>query len=238
MKRRSRDERRGLNPSDHIDWKSGGSCGAQALIYMRQASLTRETKDLTAAIGREQKAFQLALSRPALTVLADWRASGADKQKLHFIVVVINCGTEPANIKSIELMVDGRILLTPRPEDYAEVAQAIALRDLMSEWPNRRISDRIKSETGAILIVVEAERLQATECGISTPQRIIGQLWPGEVLGQKPRTLLSIGRSIYFRWKYRAGREARVDWSGWKVGPVGSGAVKKLLLGCGGRPRR
>jgi len=38
----------------------------------------------------------------------------------------------------------------------------------------------LESEQGAILLVVEAQELKATRQGISTPQRIAGQRWPGD----------------------------------------------------------
>jgi hypothetical protein len=38
----------------------------------------------------------------------------------------------------------------------------------------------IESETGAIIIAVECKELAPTERAISTPERIIGQRWPGE----------------------------------------------------------
>jgi len=38
----------------------------------------------------------------------------------------------------------------------------------------------LESEQGAILLVVEAQELKATRQGISTPQRITGQRWPGD----------------------------------------------------------
>lgn len=82
---------------------------------------------------------------------------------------------------------------------------------------------RIESATGAILIVVEAEHLQATECGISTPERIFAQLWPGETFERKkPRTVVSIWRAVYYRWRWgKARRVARVDRSGWGSGAGG-----------------
>jgi hypothetical protein len=91
----------------------------------------------------------------------------------------------------------------------------------------------IESETGAILIVVEAERLQVTPSGVSTPGRVWGQVWPGEKFDQKPRTLLSIWRSISFRWRFRKLRRLnRVDRSGWEsVPPVG--LIRWLLFGRG-----
>jgi hypothetical protein len=38
----------------------------------------------------------------------------------------------------------------------------------------------IESEKGAIIIAVECKELTPTECAISTPERIMGQRWPGE----------------------------------------------------------
>ena len=39
----------------------------------------------------------------------------------------------------------------------------------------------LESRKGAILIAVEAKQLNPTREGISTPQRIMGQRWPGEM---------------------------------------------------------
>jgi hypothetical protein len=83
---------------------------------------------------------------------------------------------------------------------------------------------RMESEMGAILIVVEAEHLQATECGISTPERIMGQVWPGETVERERRTVRSICRGIYFRWRWRKVlRVKRVDRSGWGSGEMMGG---------------
>ena len=38
----------------------------------------------------------------------------------------------------------------------------------------------LHSPTGAVAIAVESGRLQATQEAISTPERIMGQRWPGE----------------------------------------------------------
>jgi hypothetical protein len=38
------------------------------------------------------------------------------------------------------------------------------------------------SRDGAILILVQSNDLEAHDCGISTPQRIMGQRWPGEAI--------------------------------------------------------
>jgi hypothetical protein len=59
---------------------------------------------------------------------------------------------------------------------------------------------RVESDEGAIVIVVEAPRLIATSRGISTPERIMGQRWPGE---RPPRkTIGSMIGSIYLRIKW------------------------------------
>jgi hypothetical protein len=61
---------------------------------------------------------------------------------------------------------------------------------------------RLRSDTGAIVVVVESERLESTERGRSTPERIIGQRWPGESVGGRGRTLLSVMCSIYYRLRW------------------------------------
>ena len=40
----------------------------------------------------------------------------------------------------------------------------------------------LQTETGAIVLVVEAHTLEANSRGISTPERINGQTWPSDVL--------------------------------------------------------
>jgi hypothetical protein len=59
---------------------------------------------------------------------------------------------------------------------------------------------RVESDEGAILIVVDAPRLIATSRGYSTPERIMGQCWPGD----RPRrkTLSSMIRSLRFRIRW------------------------------------
>jgi redox-sensitive bicupin YhaK (pirin superfamily) len=39
-----------------------------------------------------------------------------------------------------------------------------------------------KSDSGAILLIVEAEQLSAHERGISSPERIAGQSWPSDAV--------------------------------------------------------
>jgi hypothetical protein len=68
----------------------------------------------------------------------------------------------------------------------------------------------IRSVEGAVVILVEAPRLKATARGISTPQRIMRQRWPGE---RPPRkTLKKAVRSFYWRvrlWRARLPRVLR-----------------------------
>jgi hypothetical protein len=81
----------------------------------------------------------------------------------------------------------------------------------------------IASQAGAIVMVVEAERLQATQDGKSSPERIMGQTWPGERFDLRPRIWLSVCLRIYYRLKWspwwrpvrRAARAMRVELSGW-----------------------
>jgi hypothetical protein len=79
---------------------------------------------------------------------------------------------------------------------------------------------RLMSETGAIILVVESERLEATDAGKSTPERIWGAKWPGEVVVRGRRTLLSVMRWICFRvrWWPTYRRMVSVAASGWLVG--------------------
>lgn len=41
----------------------------------------------------------------------------------------------------------------------------------------------LESREGAIVIAVNAERLNVSKEAISTPERVTGQVWPGETLG-------------------------------------------------------
>jgi hypothetical protein len=52
----------------------------------------------------------------------------------------------------------------------------------------------VESEAGGIVIAVEAPTLLSTERGISTPDRIAGQRWPGERL--RRRSLREVVRSL------------------------------------------
>ena len=99
---------------------------------------------------------------------------------------------------------------------------------------------RLDSDAGAIVFVVEAERLEATECGISTPERIWGARWPGESDAPLPWTPLRVMRWLYFRlfWARVFGRsllrrKPRPDSSGWGSEPSGRKLVWRLMLGRG-----
>ncbi len=59
----------------------------------------------------------------------------------------------------------------------------------------------LQSPDGAIVITVHAEDLQATAEGISTPQRIMGQTWPGERVIRYPETPILPPNVRYLRPK-------------------------------------
>ena len=78
---------------------------------------------------------------------------------------------------------------------------------------------RVESDGGAVLMLVEAERLEATDLGMSSPERIWGQVWPGERLQLGRRTVLGRVLSMYRRWRWRGTvdqpRLGRADSSAW-----------------------
>ena len=84
------------------------------------------------------------------------------------------------------------------------------------------------------VIHFESERLDATDCGISTPERVMGALWPGEVLQERrrrPRTLLSLYRWVYYHvglWLPMRLAD-RLDLSGWRPRPQPPGPVRRFL---------
>lgn len=95
--------------------------GLQVGIYIRQAGLMRESKELTAGVAREQRAFQEALSRPVLTLaLSHADASGGRAPYLR--IDVENCGNGPANIRSVQVIVDGRTMPLDRMGDHDKAA--------------------------------------------------------------------------------------------------------------------
>ena len=83
---------------------------------------------------------------------------------------------------------------------------------------------RLHSEPGAILLVVEAKRLEPAESGISTPERIMKAVWPGEsgYRQRRRRMFVSMMRWVYYRWKWRkVSRMRGADISRW--GPISNG---------------
>jgi hypothetical protein len=59
---------------------------------------------------------------------------------------------------------------------------------------------RVRSDDGAVVILVEAPRLIATSRGVSTPHRIMWQTWLGEVPPRK--TLKGTIQSLRFRIRW------------------------------------
>jgi len=101
---------------------------------------------------------------------------------------------------------------------------------------------RLESDMGAVLIVMEAERVEATDLGMSSPERIWGQTWPGEhVLAKRRATVLSRIRSVCRRWRWQRALAtrpvARTDAAGWVKMVEGPG-VERLLNGRGGNAPR
>jgi hypothetical protein len=91
---------------------------------------------------------------------------------------------------------------------------------------------RLHSDSGAIVLVVEAERLESTEKGRSTPERIMGATWPGEDQFKRRRTWLSVLRLIRFRSRFwRPILLARMESSGWAGMPGETSWWKKFVLG-------
>ena len=67
---------------------------SQQLRLMQETNrLMEETKNLTAKVSDEQKSYQLALSRPALTISVEWEADDVVKG---FAIVAMNSGNGPA----------------------------------------------------------------------------------------------------------------------------------------------
>jgi len=84
--------------------------------------------------------------------LLEWSAWGAR-------FVPLADGSGDAHVACLHLAAGGRIAKLP-------MTQACAL----------------ESRDGAVLIFVQGQHLEAHECAISTPQRIMGQRWPGDAL--------------------------------------------------------
>ena len=108
-----------------------------AWIYSRQLRLMQETnrlmeetKNLTAKISDEQKSYQIALSRPALTISVEWEADDTVKC---FAIVAMNSGNGPARLGRFEVTVDDQPLATRVRSDY----EAVARRLFDQQWFRR-----------------------------------------------------------------------------------------------------
>jgi len=100
-----------------------------AWIYSRQLRLMQETnrlmeetKNLTAKISDEQRSYQIALSRPALTISVEWEADDTVKC---FAIVAMNSGNGPARLGRFEVTVDDQPLATRVRSDYEAVARTL-----------------------------------------------------------------------------------------------------------------
>ena len=100
-----------------------------AWIYSRQLRLMQETnrlmeetKNLTAKISDEQKSYQIALSRPALTISVEWEADDTVKG---FAIVAMNSGNGPARLGRFDLTVDNQPQATRVRSDYEAVARSL-----------------------------------------------------------------------------------------------------------------
>src|SRR6516162_9546729 len=106
-----------------------------AWIYSRQLRLMRETnrlmeetKNLTAKISEEQKSYQIALSRPALTLSVEWEVDDTVKC---FAIVAMNSGNGPARLGRFEVTVDDRPLATQVRGDYEAIAQRLFSKQVL-----------------------------------------------------------------------------------------------------------
>jgi hypothetical protein len=106
-----------------------------AWIYSRQLRLMQETnrlmeetKNLTAKIGDEQKSYQIALSRPALTISVEWEADDTVKC---FAIVAMNSGNGPARLGRFEVTVDNQPLATRVRGDYEAIAQRLFSKQVL-----------------------------------------------------------------------------------------------------------
>jgi hypothetical protein len=106
-----------------------GVAAFQAWIYSRQPRLMQETnrlmeetKNLSAKISEEQKSYQIALSRPALTISVEWEVDEVVKR---FAIVATNSGNGPARLGRFELTLDNQLLATRARGDYDVIAQRL-----------------------------------------------------------------------------------------------------------------
>ncbi len=72
------------------------------------------------------------------------------------------------------VIVHGRVTVIPAKTDARIDLSAVGFVVRAAECYS------LETQEGAIVIVIDSQRLEATECGISTPARIAGQRWPGE----------------------------------------------------------
>ena len=97
------------------------AAAALAVLYVQLARLMRETKELTASIGNEQRKFQEALSRPVLKIILSLADSSAARAP-YLRVDMENCGTGPASVRSVQMIVDGRAMPLERMGDHDKAA--------------------------------------------------------------------------------------------------------------------
>jgi hypothetical protein len=100
-----------------------------AWVYSRQLRLMQETnrlmeetKNLTAKISDEQKCYQIALSRPALTIAVEWEAEDTVEC---FAIAAMNSGNGPAHLGRFEVTLDSEPLATSVRSDYEAVARRL-----------------------------------------------------------------------------------------------------------------
>jgi len=81
----------------------------------------------------------------------------------------------PATHDCALLVVHGRMTLTAR-----DTGMRLALEAGVGVTLKSGECYALESESGAVVIAIDAPRIQPTAAGISTPARIAGQRWPGE----------------------------------------------------------
>jgi uncharacterized protein YidB (DUF937 family) len=102
----------------------GELCVAAAIAviyYIGQARLMRQMTGVVASLAREQRAFQEALNRPILSVnmsCSDSSAGNAPYLRVH----VENCGNGPANLRAVQLLIDGRMIALTDAGDHEKAA--------------------------------------------------------------------------------------------------------------------
>ena len=119
----------------------------------------------------------------------------------------------PADRDTTLLVVDGAVTFVS-----SEPTMRLRLSGGMGMVMSTNTRYRLHSEWGAILLVVEAKRLEPAASGISTPERIMEAVWPGErgYRQRRRRTFVSMVRWVYYRWKWRKVRRMwGADISGW-----------------------